>query len=103
LEPVEFVGDVFCGARTAAVASPVEVPGPHTGDPMLADLAFRVRGYWGDTTRTTVVGEHAEASEAVEAIAAILAETGDALGSGVRVEDVYRVTDEGGTRIGERR
>ena len=89
LEPVELVGDVFCGARTAAVASPVEVPGPFTGDPVLADLAFRVGGYWGDTTRTTIVGDHAEAAEAVEAITSILADSGCALRPGIRACDVF--------------
>src|SRR5205823_7439087 len=87
LEPIEVVGDVFCGARTAAVASPVEVPGPFTGDPVLAELAFRVGGYWGDTTRTTIVGDHPEAAEAVEAITSILDESGRGLRPGLRACD----------------
>jgi Xaa-Pro aminopeptidase len=92
LEPVEFVGAVFCGARTAAVASPVEVPGAHrpaAGDPVLADIAVRAGGYWGDTTRTTIVGGNREAAEVVEAITAILAESGQALLPGVRACDVF--------------
>jgi Xaa-Pro aminopeptidase len=92
LEPVEFVGDVFCGARTAAVASPVEVPDSHRpapGDPVLADIAVRARGYWGDTTRTTIVGDNPEAAEVVEAITSILAENGRALRPGVRACDVF--------------
>jgi Xaa-Pro aminopeptidase len=92
LEPVEFVGDVFCGARTAAVASPVEVPGAHrpgVGDPVLADVAVRAGGYWGDTTRTSIVGDNAEAAEVVGAITSILAESGRALIPGVRACDVF--------------
>ncbi len=91
-EPVEFVGDVFCGPRTAAVASPVEVPGPRRpgpGEPVLADVAVRARGYWGDTTRTTIVGENAEAAGVVEAITSILVESGRGLSQGLRACDVF--------------
>jgi Xaa-Pro aminopeptidase len=91
-EPLEFVGDVFCGARTAAVASPVEVPDAHrpaAGDPVLADIAVRAGGYWGDTTRTTIVGENPEVTEVVEGITSILAESGRALLPGVRACDVF--------------
>jgi Xaa-Pro aminopeptidase len=92
LEPIEFVGDLFCGARTAAVTSPVEVPDAHrpgTGDPVLADIAVRAGGYWGDTTRTTIVGDNPEAAEVVEGITSILAESGRALLPGVRACDVF--------------
>ena len=92
LEPVEFVGDVFCGARTAAVASPVEVPGAHrpgAGDPVLSDVAVRAGGYWGDTTRMTIVGENPEVAEVVEAIATISAETGRALLPGLPACEVF--------------
>jgi Xaa-Pro aminopeptidase len=88
-EPIELVGDVFCGTRTAAVASPVEVPGPFTGDPVLSDLAFRAGGYWGDTTRTTVLGDDAQVRESVDAIASILAESGRGLRPGLRACDVF--------------
>jgi Xaa-Pro aminopeptidase len=92
LEPVEFVGDLFCGARTAAVAAPVEVPDGHrpaAGDPVLADIAVRVGGYWGDTARTTIVGDNPEAADVVEGITSILAESGRALLPGVRACDVF--------------
>jgi Xaa-Pro aminopeptidase len=92
LEPIEFVGDVFCGARTAAVASPVEVPDthrPHRGDPVLADFALRAGGYWGDTTRTTIVGDNPEAADVIDEITSILAESGRALLPGVRACDVF--------------
>jgi Xaa-Pro aminopeptidase len=91
-EPIDFVGDVFCGSRTAAVASPVEVPGPHTGDPVLADLALRTRGYWGDTTRTTSSGD--EAAEVVAQITTVLAETAESLRPGIRACDVFERTRE---------
>jgi Xaa-Pro dipeptidase len=88
LEPVELVGSVFSGPRSAAVAPPVEVQGPFTGSPVVADLAFRVGGYWGDTTRTTP-GDSAEAAEAAEAITSILDESGRGLRPGVRACDVF--------------
>jgi Xaa-Pro aminopeptidase len=93
LGPVEFVGDVFCGARTAAVASPVEVPDAHrpgAGDPVLVDIAVRAGGYWGDTTRTTIVGDNPEVAEVVEAITSILAESGRALLPDMRACDVFK-------------
>jgi Xaa-Pro aminopeptidase len=92
LEPIEFVGGVFCGVRTTAVAPPVEVPGHHrarSGDPVLADIALRAGGYWGDTTRTTIVGDNAEAAGVVDEISAILAESGRALVPGARACDVF--------------
>ena len=92
LEPVEFVGGVFCGARTTAVAPPVEVPGvhrPRSGDPVLADIALCAGGYWGDTTRTTIVEDNAEAAEVIDEITSILAESGRALLPGVRACDVF--------------
>lgn len=92
LEPVEFLGDVFCGARTAAVASPVAVPGAHrpgAGDPVLSDIAVRAGGYWGDTTRTTIVGDNPVVAEVVEAINSILAECGRALLPGARACNVF--------------
>jgi Xaa-Pro aminopeptidase len=88
-EPIDFVGDVFCGPRTAAVASPVEVPGPHTGDPVLADLALRTGGYWGDTTRTTTSSD-GETAEVIAQITSVLAEAGGALRPGLRASDVFQ-------------
>jgi Xaa-Pro aminopeptidase len=91
-EPIEFVGSVFCGPRTAAVASPVEVPDDHrpaSGDPVLADLAMRAGGYWGDTTRTTIVGDNPDVAAVVEGIASILDESGRALLPGLRACDVF--------------
>ena len=74
------------------VASPVEVAGAHRaggGEPVLADIALRAGGYWGDTTRTTIAGDNPEAAGVVEGIAAILAESGRALLPGVRACDVF--------------
>jgi Xaa-Pro aminopeptidase len=91
-EPIEFVGSVFCGARTAAVAAPVEVPGAArvtAGDPVLADLALRAGGYWGDTTWTTVVGDSPDVAPVVDGIASILAESGRGLLPGMRACDVF--------------
>ena len=50
-------GDFVTGrARTAAIGGP---PGPRRlerGDPVIADLAPRVGGYWGDSATTTWIG-----------------------------------------------
>jgi Xaa-Pro dipeptidase len=92
LEPIEFVGAVLCGSRTAAVTPPVEVPGPRraaAGEPVLSDVAVRACGYWGDTTRTTVVGENREVSDVVDTIASILVESGEALRAGMRADDIF--------------
>lgn len=92
LEPVGFVGGVLCGPHTAGVAAPAAVPGPHRplpGETVLVDIAIQRRGYWGDTTRTTIVGENPEASAAIAEIAGIATRIGESLRPGLRACDVF--------------
>jgi Xaa-Pro dipeptidase len=75
--PIEFIAGVGAGRSTAGVAPPVVVPGRQViqdGDAILADVAVRHRGYWGDTTRSTVVGANAEVQAVIGEIGTILCE-----------------------------
>ena len=65
-EPIEFLGDLLCGARTAEVCAPIRVASPATlasGDAVVSDLVVGCEGYWGDTAETLVVGDWAEVSD----------------------------------------
>ena len=93
--PIEFISVVASGAHTAAVSSPVYVPGPRRvaeGEPVLADLVVRCRGYWGDTTRTWVSGKHPVVEEVRDAITAILHEIGGRLRPGQSAVEVFEET-----------
>jgi len=88
--PVEMVGALASGSRTSLVAAPAHVPGAlrvPPGAPVLADIAIRHRGYWGDSTRTL-----AGADDVVAATRAILEtildETARGLRPGRRVGEV---------------
>lgn len=62
--PVGWIATVASGPRSALVSPPFCVPGrdrPAAGEPLLADVAVRHRGYWGDTART--YGGDAEVAE----------------------------------------
>ena len=90
--PVELISVVASGPGTASVSSPVYVPGTRRvgpGEPVLADLAVRCDGYWGDTTRTTIRGSNAEVEEARDAIAAIGRALAPLLRPGVRASEVF--------------
>jgi Xaa-Pro aminopeptidase len=56
---------------------------------VLADIAVRHRGYWGDTTRTTVLAANPEVAGVVEGITSVLAESGRRLRPGVRASEVF--------------
>jgi Xaa-Pro aminopeptidase len=91
-EPIEFVGGIAGGRHSADVAPPVYVPGTQRlepGDCVLADVAVRARGYWGDTTRTSVIGANDEITETIKAITAIPSHAGAGLQSGRPVSDFY--------------
>lgn len=65
-EPIEFLGDLLCGARTAEVCAPIRVASPATlaqDDAVVSDLVVGCEGYWGDTAETLVVGDWAEVSD----------------------------------------
>jgi Xaa-Pro aminopeptidase len=90
--PVEFVGSVSTGPNSADVAPPVHVPGTRRaehGEPVLADVALRHRGYWGDTTRTSIVGENSEIEEIRARLTEILQEAGTALAPDIKACKVF--------------
>lgn len=80
--PIEFVGDLLCGVRTADVCAPIRVAGGDLaadGDAVIADLVVGCDGYWGDTADTFVVGDsdhiadiHAELRSIRDRAAALL-------------------------------
>ncbi|MDX6536045.1 MAG: hypothetical protein QOD37_386 [Gaiellales bacterium] len=75
--PIEFIAGIGAGRSTAGVAPPVVVPGRQAvedGDAILSDVALRHRGYWGDTTRSSVVGSNAQVQAIIDEIAGILRE-----------------------------
>jgi len=62
-EPIEFLCDLLSGPNTAKVCCPIHVAGRRVlaaGDPVVADIVVRTRGYWGDSARTYVVGSRPE-------------------------------------------
>jgi Xaa-Pro aminopeptidase len=90
--PVEFVGGVSTGPNSADVAPPVHVPGSRQakhGEPVLADVALRHRGYWGDTTRTSIVGGNREIEEMRSRITEILNEASRSLAPGIKACEVF--------------
>ena len=55
---IPVAGDFVSGReRTAAIGGPATDRVMHTGDPVIADLAPRIAGYWGDSATTTVIDE----------------------------------------------
>jgi Xaa-Pro aminopeptidase len=90
---IEFGADLQFGKRTAQVCCPVVTPGRHRaedGDVVVSDISVRHGGYWGDTARTFVIGENAEAREVLASIRAILDRTAaEMLRPGTRAQDVF--------------
>lgn len=55
---IPVAGDFVSGReRTAAIGGPATDRVMRAGDPVIADLAPRIGGYWGDSATTTVIGE----------------------------------------------
>jgi Xaa-Pro aminopeptidase len=91
-EPVEYIADVLSGATSAEVSGPVAVAGrraPADGEPVLADILVRARGYWGDTCRTHVRGQNGELEGLLERLQHVLDETVGELRPGVRASAVH--------------
>jgi Xaa-Pro aminopeptidase len=97
-EAVDFGSDMLVGARTAEVCGPVAVPGrqrAEQGDVIVADIALRYQGYWGDTARTFIVGDNDEAAEVRASISEVLDDAAEHLRPGVRGCDVFaRIASE---------
>jgi Xaa-Pro aminopeptidase len=95
--PVEYISALCTGRSTTDVAPPVHVPGCRAledGDPILADVAVRHRGYWGDTTRTTVAGTNPEAQSVIDGITEILRASAARLLPGTPVAEFYAFMQE---------
>jgi Xaa-Pro dipeptidase len=101
-EAVDFGSDLLVGTRSAEVCGPVAVPGRHraeSGDVIVADIALRYQGYWGDTARTFIVGENDEAADVRASISMILDDAAAQLRPGVRACDVFaRIASQIATR-----
>ena len=75
--PIEFVGDLLSGVRTADVCAPVSVAGPvavQQNEAVVSDLVVGCDGYWGDTAATLFAGENEEVAGVVSALTEILEE-----------------------------
>jgi Xaa-Pro aminopeptidase len=93
--PIEWISVVATGPHSAEVSAPVYVAGERRiadGEPVLADLAVRCAGYWGDTTRTWVAGTNTEVEAVREAITTILQDVGRSLRPGVPACEVFEET-----------
>jgi Xaa-Pro aminopeptidase len=92
--PLDLLASVAAGSRSAAVgiSPPSAVPGPTAvadGDVVLCDVAVRHGGYWGDTTRTLIVGENSEAAAVRDEVSAVVRTAANGLRPGVPVCEVY--------------
>jgi Xaa-Pro aminopeptidase len=91
-EPLDFLADVLAGPRSALICAPAAVPGTTTvaaPDVVVSDLAFGYRGYWGDSARTHIVGEHPEARSTRDVLATVLADAASRLLPRVSAGEVY--------------
>jgi Xaa-Pro aminopeptidase len=74
-EPIEFLCDLLSGTNTAKVCCPIHVAGTRAaapGDPVVADIVVRTRGYWGDSAETHIVGTNDDAEAARSSLLEIL-------------------------------
>jgi Xaa-Pro dipeptidase len=97
--PIEFVCDLLSGPSTAEVCSPIHVAGTRRleqGDPVVADIVVRSRGYWGDSAETHATDGHAEAAAARSELLEILHSAGALLVPGATGAEIHREVD---TRI----
>ena len=96
-QPIELISFIASGPNSALVSSPVCVPGGRRvgeGEPVLADLAVRCAGYWGDTTRTSIRGANPRVAEVRDAIAAIVPRLARLLRPGVRAHEIFEAAAE---------
>jgi len=96
-EPIEFFGDLLCGARTAEVCAPVRVAGAtalRAGDALIADLVVGLRGYWGDTAETLAVAGNTEVLEVRDRLVTVRETCARELVPGRRASEVYELMSE---------
>jgi Xaa-Pro aminopeptidase len=91
--PIEFLTDLLSGPNTAEVCCPIHVAGRRVveaGDPVVADIALRWNGYFGDTAETHSVGASPDAEAARATLLEILADFGRRLVPGAKGSDLFR-------------
>jgi Xaa-Pro dipeptidase len=91
-EPIAFLGDLLSGRRAAEVCAPIRVAGRRrlaAGDAVVADLVVGLRGYWGDTAETLVVGANAEVESVRAELLEILDRTAHLLTPGRTGAEVF--------------
>jgi Xaa-Pro aminopeptidase len=96
-EPIEFMGDLLCGARSAEVCAPIRVASSTTlasGDAVISDLVVGCEGYWGDTAETLVVGDRAEVADVRTELRGTLDACAALLTPGRPSRDVYQAMSE---------
>jgi Xaa-Pro aminopeptidase len=91
-EPIEFMGDMLCGARSSEVCAPIRVASRvavEPGDAILSDLVVGCRGYWGDTAETIIVGERPEIATTRARLLELLADGARLLTPGRPAREVF--------------
>lgn len=97
-EPIEFMGDLLCGARSGEVCAPIRVASPVAaapGDAIVSDLVVGCRGYWGDTAETLVVGERPEVDATRAQLLELLADGARMLTPGRPASEVFATLRDG--------
>ena len=90
--PIEFNSDLLSGPNSALASSPAHLPGTRAvrqGDPVVADVALRADGYWGDTAETHLVGEQREIADVRVELLEILAQAGSELKPGIPAAEIF--------------
>jgi Xaa-Pro aminopeptidase len=90
--PIEFNSDLLSGPNTGLASSPSHIPGGRAvqrGDPVLADVALRADGYWGDTAETHVVGQQQEIADVRVELLGILSDVGSELKPALPAAELY--------------
>ena len=90
--PIEFNSDLLSGPYAGLASSPSHIPGTRAiqrDDPVLADVALRADGYWGDTAETHLLGQEGEIAEARAELVGVLAQAGSELKPGLSAAELY--------------
>lgn len=95
--PVQFICTIAADARAALIGPPAATPGPaaaRDGEGVLADIAVRAGGYWGDSARTHRLARNRSLACAYETLEEIKAAAAALLTPGRPACDVYRFVGE---------
>lgn len=91
-QPIEFLGDLLGGERSADVCAPISIAGRRQvqeGEALVSDLVVGLRGYWGDTAETYAVGDAPEVLEVRTRLREILASCSRMLRPGSTGAEVF--------------